>query len=290
MRFRSAVIASMLTAVLAVLFVVLLSTEPASAEVSFTDATTSASPPASPGAYILTRESPHFSTPRSIETLWPLPTVVGTAPGTSTFSFWGRIDSGEPVTRIFVNGRDAGQVAPSENYSWLSVTFPTSYLDQGSDNSIDIFPKTEDGLRVAADGPGVDDVGEQNAVFIRNHDATNKDIGPSYGSIYARLSNEKPPADQGSVTPTSAPSSTGTLEQPTPPKPPPSKPCGDVNSDFDVDSVDAALVLQFVAGLISSLENIGSADPSRDGEITAVDALMILQRSARLIQTVLVCS
>ena len=63
----------------------------------------------------------------------------------------------------------------------------------------------------------------------------------------------------------------------------PSKICGDVDMDGEVDAVDAALVLQFKAGFISSLPNESSADVNDDGAITSVDAALILQRAAGLI-------
>jgi hypothetical protein len=50
-----------------------------------------------------------------------------------------------------------------------------------------------------------------------------------------------------------------------------------------VNSIDAQLVLQLKAGLITTLVNMASADVNGDGEITSVDAALILQKDAGLI-------
>ena len=65
--------------------------------------------------------------------------------------------------------------------------------------------------------------------------------------------------------------------------PVPAKVCGDVNMDGVANSVDASLVLQLKAGLISSLPNESSGDVNNDGAITSVDAALILQFTAGLI-------
>lgn len=61
------------------------------------------------------------------------------------------------------------------------------------------------------------------------------------------------------------------------------KTCGDVNDDDNVTAIDAALVLQFNAGLIDTLANELSADVNGDGDITSVDAALVLQFTAGLL-------
>jgi hypothetical protein len=57
-----------------------------------------------------------------------------------------------------------------------------------------------------------------------------------------------------------------------------------------VNSVDAQLILQLKANLISSLPNEPSGDVNDDGQLTSVDAALILQRTAGLIpQSALHC-
>lgn len=60
-------------------------------------------------------------------------------------------------------------------------------------------------------------------------------------------------------------------------------PIGDANCDRYVDALDAALVLQRVAGRISSLPCAQEADANGDGQITAVESALILQFAAHLI-------
>ena len=52
---------------------------------------------------------------------------------------------------------------------------------------------------------------------------------------------------------------------------------GDVNCDGTANSIDAALILQFDAGLIPSLACIQDADVNEDGFINAIDAALLIQ-------------
>lgn len=58
---------------------------------------------------------------------------------------------------------------------------------------------------------------------------------------------------------------------------------GDVNGDDNVSAVDARIILQYVAGLITP-ENTDSYDVNGDSKITAVDARIVLQIVAGLIE------
>ena len=58
---------------------------------------------------------------------------------------------------------------------------------------------------------------------------------------------------------------------------------GDVNCDQTVNDIDAALVLQFEAGLLAGLPCFGNADVNRDGRVNSIDALLILQLNIGLI-------
>ncbi len=75
------------------------------------------------------------------------------------------------------------------------------------------------------------------------------------------------------VTPTRTPTRTPTA---------PGQP-GDVNCDQQANSIDAALLLQLGAGLISSLACEQNADVNHSGAIDAIDAALVLQYSAGLI-------
>jgi uncharacterized protein YkwD len=63
----------------------------------------------------------------------------------------------------------------------------------------------------------------------------------------------------------------------------PTAAAGDANCDGAVNSIDAALVLQYSAGLIGSLSCQGLADVNYSSSVSAVDAALILQFSAGLI-------
>ena len=63
----------------------------------------------------------------------------------------------------------------------------------------------------------------------------------------------------------------------------PSVPTGDISCDGNVNSIDAALALQFGAGLLSSLACEAAGDVNEDGAIDALDAALILQFAASLL-------
>ncbi len=60
---------------------------------------------------------------------------------------------------------------------------------------------------------------------------------------------------------------------------------GDASCDGAVNVVDAALVLQFNAGLLGSLPCVGNADANVDGRINAIDVALILQFTAGLLDS-----
>jgi hypothetical protein len=59
---------------------------------------------------------------------------------------------------------------------------------------------------------------------------------------------------------------------------------GDTNCSDQTDSIDAALDLQVVAGLASEVECPHAADADHDYSITSIDAVLVLQYVARLLQ------
>jgi len=82
-------------------------------------------------------------------------------------------------------------------------------------------------------------------------------------------------------TPTATPTRTHT---PTPTRTPtPSVARGDASCDGNVNSIDAALVLQYIARVLTSLRCAAAADVNGDGRIDAVDAALILQYDAGLL-------
>lgn len=88
------------------------------------------------------------------------------------------------------------------------------------------------------------------------------------------------PTNGASPTPPGEPTPTG----PSPTGPPlPQVAVGDVSCDGVADSLDAFLVLAFVAGLSHELPCGGAADADGDGVINTIDAQLILQLDAGLI-------
>jgi CSLREA domain-containing protein len=93
-----------------------------------------------------------------------------------------------------------------------------------------------------------------------------------------------------SATPTATPSPTSTNTPPSPPTATPTRSPtpepllkGDANCDGNVNSIDAALALQFAAGLASTLPCEDAADANNDNRINAIDAALILQFVAGLL-------
>jgi hypothetical protein len=84
-------------------------------------------------------------------------------------------------------------------------------------------------------------------------------------------------------TPTNTPSPTPTQTPTRTPTSTPAVPCGDVNGDMRVSSVDAQFILQYDAGLIQTLLPLAHGDVNGDGNVNSVDASLILQREAGLI-------
>jgi Tol biopolymer transport system component len=58
---------------------------------------------------------------------------------------------------------------------------------------------------------------------------------------------------------------------------------GDVNSDHAVNAIDAAIILQYSAGLLPSPPGGSLGDVNHDGQTNAIDAAIILQYSAGLL-------
>ena len=90
--------------------------------------------------------------------------------------------------------------------------------------------------------------------------------------------NEEPPP------PTATPMAPTATEAPAePPASEPDKVPGDADCDDDVDSIDAAHVLQFEARLLAEIACSENADANHDGRVGPIDAAIILQISAGLL-------
>lgn len=69
------------------------------------------------------------------------------------------------------------------------------------------------------------------------------------------------------------------------PTPVPDTVAGDVDCDGVVDAIDAALILQFEAGLLATLSCAAAADVNGDGAVDAIDAALVLRFEAGLIES-----
>ena len=99
---------------------------------------------------------------------------------------------------------------------------------------------------------------------------------PDYPGLAGR--NLTPGGPLEIVKPTPTPTiTTGPDPTPTPTSTP-----GDADGDGRLTSLDALVVLQYDAGLLTSLPSLEIADVNQDGSITSIDAALILQAVAGL--------
>ena len=97
-------------------------------------------------------------------------------------------------------------------------------------------------------------------------------------------SDELPSPTATPVPPTATPVVPTPTDVPAdPPASEPEKKPGDADCDEDVDSIDAAHVLQFEAGLLAEIACSENADANHDGRVGPIDAAIILQTSAGLL-------
>lgn len=107
-------------------------------------------------------------------------------------------------------------------------------------------------------------------------------VPPTATATLATPTGVPPTATPTGVPATNTPTRTRTPVPPTATTP--AKACGDANDDGEVNSVDASLILQLVAGLIDALPNPDARpDVNGDGAVTSVDAVLILQLNGGLI-------
>ncbi len=100
------------------------------------------------------------------------------------------------------------------------------------------------------------------------------DLIPSDNNFVVDVFTWGKPVD---ATPTATPTRSSTPE----PTATPTGRVGDANGDGRIDSIDAALALQFTAGLLPTLS--ARADANQDGDTNSIDAALILQFTAGLL-------
>lgn len=141
-------------------------------------------------------------------------------------------------------------------------------------------------VQLSPDGRSVDDVDTLAEDFDMPLDVTVAsdgtiyiaEFGDDFVSYLAPIPATATPTSDATDTPTTSPAP----ETPTPTPSPGGEP-GDANCDGITNSIDAALVLQSVAGLIGDVACPHLADVDNDGDVDAIDAAIILQIDAGLI-------
>lgn len=150
----------------------------------YIDKTTSAAPTTSPTAYIYCGNNPPYATPRSIKVIWNIASSNLAGQVTAVFRVWAEDEGGSSTVKV--NGVDAGAMTVSAGYGWAQLAFPSSLLHAGN-NDIEIWNPSSNVMRVASDGPGVDNFGPITSYYICDNGGSAADIGPDYGGIYAEL-------------------------------------------------------------------------------------------------------
>ena len=128
---------------------------------------------------------------------------------------------------------------------------------------------------MSASGGGIDLGNDWSLADITSSSSTLERVVVYMGGQIC--AGESPNSGTQTVTPTPPPTPTPT---PTPTGTPTT---GDVNSDGNVDIVDALLVAQYYVGLNPSPFNVSVADTNCDGSVDIVDALLIAQYYVGLI-------
>ena len=138
-------------------------------------------------------------------------------------------------------------------------------------------------VELTEDGRGVTNISTIAEGFDMPLDVTVASDGTLYiadfdANLIAYLAPVIPAA-----TPTPSPTDTPTPADTPTATPTPTGAPGDANCDGRTNSIDAALVLQTVAGLIAGVGCPDLADVNGDGRIDAIDAALILQIDAGLL-------
>ena len=96
------------------------------------------------------------------------------------------------------------------------------------------------------------------------------------------------PTATPTATPTSTPTPTATLTPTEPPataSPTPAGVIGDADCNGEVDAIDAAFILQFIANFLETVPCLVLADANISGGVNPIDAALILQFIAGLIDS-----
>jgi hypothetical protein len=131
-----------------------------------------------------------------------------------------------------------------------------------------LFSDSEGDVDIFLYGPGGSEIGDSDSV-TDNEDITHIATASGTHTVQVELYSDAGAVEGNSYTLQIGAGGPGLL--------------GDVSCNGSVDSIDAALILQFGAGLIGSLGCQDAADTNEDGTVNSIDAALVLQFSAGLI-------
>lgn len=226
-------------------------------------------------------------------------------------------ENSDSFTSIVLNGAGNPQIAYYDDAVHLLKLYNCNDANCNSGTIVPLDPSPNAGLspsmvRDASGYPVISyyDVGSHKLKVLHCGDATcTAPIKPTPTSPPAPPTPTSPPASP-TPTPTSTPVATNTpvptatrtstatrtptapgaatsTRTPTPTRTRTATPgagvAGDANCDGVANSLDAALVLQYGAGLVSSVRCPAGADANLDGHTNSLDAALILQYSAGLL-------
>ena len=212
-----------------------------------------------------------------------------------------KIDVGDTVTWEFGTG---AHTTTSDDGSWdsgnrTSGTFEYTFDSPGTfEYQCDFHPGLMQ-ARIVVNGPAPTETPEPSPTPQDTPVPTATDVPAPTATETAVPTSTPTPGVTPVLTPsaTVTPTTTGTFVAPpatitpTPTTfgptftatPPPPGTVGDASNNGTVDSIDALLVLQFIAALLPDLPSEMNADANQNGTVDAIDATLILQFVAGLI-------
>ena len=214
-----------------------------------------------------------------------------------------KIDVGDTVSWQFVAGTTNHTTTSNDGFwnsgATNSKTFEYTFDSPGTfDYRCTIHPSSMQG-RIIVNGPAPTETLEPSPTPQDTPVPTATDV-PAPTATETAVPTTTPTPDETPVLtpppPSVTPTRTGTFVAPTStitPTPttfgptltatPPAGTVGDASNNGTVDSIDALLVLQFVAALLPDLPSEMNADANQNGTVNAIDATLILQFIAGLI-------
>jgi hypothetical protein len=183
--------------------------------------------------------------------------------------------SGHPVSGATVTlyRSESGIFSPVANGDGVMSPSNRANPDQTSADGVFHWDVIAGEYKVRAQKAGCHAPGNAGQAYVETGVLT---IPPPAFDLELRLECGGAPGPTPTRTPASHPATA------TPPASEPGLP-GDADCSGSVNSIDSALVLQYVAGLIDFLRCPDDADANGDGRVNSIDSALILQYGAGLL-------